>query len=216
MKTKSQIKFIIDLLNNPKSLLELKKWYFYYKQKDKSPLDYKIPWMTFSAIDYLSNYLKKDMELFEYGSGGSTLFFAERVRKIISIEHDKSWYEYEIKILDELNNLELHLIEPDENGIYKNKRDGYQNLYFDNYVNTIDKYDMFDVIIVDGRQRNICFKKALQHIKKNGIIVFDNFDRSYYQKSLDLINDNDFEIINCKGFVPFGTMQSLTTIFQKK
>lgn len=215
MKLNTLTDFLFDIVKNPNSLLELKKWYFYYKQKDKSPLDYKIPWMTFSAIDYLSNYLKKDMELFEYGSGGSTLFFADKVKQVISIEHDKNWYDYEIKTLEILNNLELHLIEPDKSGMYRNKREGYQNLFFDNYVNSIDKYDKFDVIIVDGRQRNICFQKAIKHIKKDGIIVFDNFDRNYYQKSLELIN-NDFEIINCKGFVPFGTMQSLTTLFKKK
>ena len=208
--------FLIDIIKNPKSLLELKKWYFFYRQQNRSPLDYEIPWMTFSTIEYLSHYLTQDMELFEWGSGGSTLFFSQKVKKIISIEHDKEWYNYEINKLSNLKNLELYLIEPEQNGIYKNKRKGYENLYFDSYVNFIDKYDKFDVIIVDGRQRNECFKKALQHVKKDGIIVFDNFDRNYYYKSLKLIDKNEFEIINCRGFVPFGTMQSLTTIFRKK
>ena len=210
-----KIKFIIDLFKNPSSLLELKKWYFYYKQKNRTPLDYEIPWMTFKAINYLSSFLQKDMELFEYGSGGSTLFFARKVKKIISIEHDKSWYNYEINKLKEISNLELFLIEPEKQGKFSNKRKGYRKVFFDKYVNSIDKFEKFDVIIVDGRQRNICFQKAVYHIKKGGIIVFDNFDREYYQKSLNEIDDT-FEIINFQGFVPFGTMQSLTTIFKKK
>jgi predicted O-methyltransferase YrrM len=216
MKITTVMKFVYDILKNPSSLIELNKWWFYYKQKDKSPLNYEIPWMTFKAIDYLSKYLKPEMEIFEWGSGGSTLFFAKRVKKVISIEHDKKWFCYETDLLKKYKNIELHLIEPQKTGIYENKRKEYKGLYFDQYVNSIEKYDKFDVIVIDGRQRNLCLKKAINHIKKGGIIVFDNFDRKYYKKSLMFVNNNMFERIDCYGFVPFGTMQSLTTIFRRK
>jgi len=217
MKINTINKFILDLFKNPSSFLELKKWYYYYKRKDiKTPLDYKIPWMTFGAIEYLSDYLQQNMEVFEYGSGGSTLFFSNKVKKIVSIEHDRNWYDYEINVLSKLKNLELNLVLPEDTGRLKNYRKNYNNKFFDNYVNIIDNYEEFDVIIVDGRQRNDCFKKAIKHIKKNGIIIFDNFDREYYQKSLKYINKNDFDIMNFHGFVPFGTMQSLTTILKRK
>lgn len=31
------------------------------------------PWVTYSFIDYISSRLKLDMDIFEYGSGNSTL-----------------------------------------------------------------------------------------------------------------------------------------------
>jgi hypothetical protein len=217
MKIKTLKRFIMDIFKNPASITELKKWYHYYSKKnEKSPLDYKIPWMTFSAIDYLEKNLTKDMNVFEYGSGGSTLFFSQRVNTITSIEHDKGWYDYELNILSKLNNLELKLIVPQLNGRLLNHGKDYENMYFDNYVNSIDDYeDKFDLIIVDGRQRNECFKKAILKVKCGGVIVFDNFDREHYQKSLECVNATDFEILSFYGFVPFGTMQSLTTIFKK-
>ena len=40
-----------------------------------SPLEIQLPWISYGAIDFLDGYLKPDMTVYEYGSGGSTLFF---------------------------------------------------------------------------------------------------------------------------------------------
>jgi hypothetical protein len=40
-----------------------------------SPLEIELPWISYAAIDFLDGYLKPDMTVYEYGSGGSTLFF---------------------------------------------------------------------------------------------------------------------------------------------
>ncbi len=37
--------------------------------------------------------MTKNLVLFEFGSGNSTLFFAERVKNVISVEHNKEWYQ---------------------------------------------------------------------------------------------------------------------------
>ena len=41
----------------------------------KRPLDLEIPWFSYAAIDFLEDYLQPEMSVFEYGTGGSTLFF---------------------------------------------------------------------------------------------------------------------------------------------
>ena len=51
-------------------------------RSNKSPLIDKRPWISFGAILFLEKILKKDMQVYEYGSGGSTLFFAQRVKCI--------------------------------------------------------------------------------------------------------------------------------------
>src|SRR4051812_37225534 len=56
-----------------------------------SPMKDEVPWMTFGAIEFLQRALREDMVVFEYGSGGSTLFFANRVRRLVTIEHDPEW-----------------------------------------------------------------------------------------------------------------------------
>ncbi|MDM8553380.1 hypothetical protein QUF75_01435 [Desulfococcaceae bacterium HSG7] len=59
----------------------------------KTPLKDVQPWIAFGAIRFLEKHLHEDMHVFEYGIGGSTLFFAKRVKAVVSIEHDKEWYE---------------------------------------------------------------------------------------------------------------------------
>src|SRR4051812_28959184 len=44
----------------------------------KTPLDLEIPWFSYSAVDFLESFLQPSMTVCEYGSGGSTLFFAKR------------------------------------------------------------------------------------------------------------------------------------------
>lgn len=39
------------------------------------PIQFKMPWITFPAIRRIKKFIRKDMIVFEYGSGGSTLFF---------------------------------------------------------------------------------------------------------------------------------------------
>ncbi|MBU6399666.1 MAG: hypothetical protein KGS61_05060, partial [Verrucomicrobia bacterium] len=39
----------------------------------KYPLDLELPWFAYAAIDFLDRYLRPDMRVCEYGSGGSTL-----------------------------------------------------------------------------------------------------------------------------------------------
>jgi putative heme iron utilization protein len=45
------------------------------------------PWLTKEAILLLERLLRPDDIGLEFGSGRSTIWFAERVEKLISIEH---------------------------------------------------------------------------------------------------------------------------------
>jgi hypothetical protein len=38
-------------------------------------LEHEIPWLTFPAISRIEEFLEPSIRVFEYGSGGSTLFF---------------------------------------------------------------------------------------------------------------------------------------------
>src|SRR5262245_52249641 len=51
------------------------------------------PWMTFASIAFLDGALRPDMRVFEWGSGGSTLFFSKRAKEVIAVEDDAEWAE---------------------------------------------------------------------------------------------------------------------------
>ena len=60
---------------------------------NKTPLDLEVPWFSYAAIDFLDEFAEPHMNVFEYGSGGSTLFFARRAKSVLSVEDNRKWYE---------------------------------------------------------------------------------------------------------------------------
>lgn len=139
---------------------------------DKTPLDLEIPWFSYSAIDFLEGFLKPHMTVCEYGSGGSTLFFARRTKSVVSIEDNPKWFELVSRRLQEksIANATLKLAPFD----FKNPV-GFEN---SEYLNAIPD-EPFDVIVVDGSEewtqvRPVCFKHVEKRIKPGGIIIVDD------------------------------------------
>jgi len=209
------LRFIKYLLLHPASFRYFGKWMKYkYFTSSRDTISAALPWMNLEVCDWLVSYLKKDMKLFEWGSGGSTFFYSKLVEEVVSIEYDKGYYEVVKAQLEkhENKNVELVLAPPQEKGKMKSFAPLYAGRYFDKYVATIDQYPdrHFDVIVVDGRQRNECFKRAIRKVKEGGIIVFDNFDREIYKKSQYFDNLN---YTMYKGLMPFNFVIDSTAIF---
>ncbi len=138
----------------------------------RTPLDLESPWFSYASIDYLAAHLTRDMSVCEYGSGGSTLFFARRVKSVFSIEDNEHWFDLVQKSLREksISNVTISLHPYN----FKNP------VAFENskYLHAIPD-EKFDVIVVDGTEewtpvRPACFHHAEKHIKPGGIIVVDD------------------------------------------
>jgi hypothetical protein len=127
----------------------------------------------------------------EYGSGRSTLFFSSCLGNLTSIEHDSSWYNHVKTMLteNEINNVEYKLIPPltPERKSAIEIRDlsafdfeiSNYNEYFSFIVDLPD--DHFDFIIIDGRARVECSKRAVGKLKRGGIFILDNSERLRYE-----------------------------------
>jgi precorrin-6B methylase 2 len=138
----------------------------------KTPTDLELPWFSYSAIDFLEGFLKPDMTVCEYGSGGSTLFFSRRVQSVYSIEDNSEWFNIvsERLLAKNIGNVTLKLCPFD----FKNPV-GFEK---SEYLHVIPD-QKFDVIVVDGseewtRIRPICFEKSESHVKKGGVIIVDD------------------------------------------
>ena len=92
-------------------------WINSYKTKTPVNINFQpIPWVTYSFISYIENRLNKKMNIFEYGAGNSTLYYAEKVNHVISVEHDRKWFE---KILENIpENVQLKHCELQYGGDY--------------------------------------------------------------------------------------------------
>jgi hypothetical protein len=193
-----------------------------------NPLKDEKPWITFSAIDFLEKTLTKEMRVYEYGMGGSTLFFAKRVKEIVSVEHDETWFDLVKESINkkEYNNWEGYLIEaevsvdninidPCNPNFYTSDDKNFTGKIFKKYAMSIDKYpdQYFDLVLIDGRARPSCFKHAYKKVKNGGIIMLDNTDRDYYLIHINAIIGKDTKMLDFPGFCPYLTHISKTSVW---
>ena len=192
-----------------------------------------VPWMNFNAISFLNKFLTKDMTVFEWGSGSSTLFLSHRVHKVISIEHNKEWYSKVNDMLREykVNNLTYKLIEPEyigENADKLNFKDpshnysednAYEKYDFKKYVLSIEEFPdkSFDLIIIDGRARPSCLFHSLKKLKDNGYILIDNTERDYYLEYFIKSEEySKYILIESFAHIPTINQCSKATLINKK
>jgi hypothetical protein len=199
-------------------------WWKYQKKKN-DPLKNDHPWITFKAEEFLRKILQKDMTVFEYGSGSSTLYFSRRVAHVYSIEHHLEWFEFLCKILKKkkIKNVDCRLIEPEtlnENQAvdYFSCSPSYENKNFESYVKSIDTFpdEYFDIVMVDGRSRTACITHAKNKIKIGGYLIVDNSERAYYFSGNDFLkSEKEWESTHFTGPVPYTFEYSKTSFFQK-
>jgi len=199
------------------------------KKNGRSTFVDRRPWLTYRAAKWLDSYLKPGMRVFEYGSGGSTVFFAQRVKRVVSVEHSPEWYKMVKNTFNKLkiSNVEYILKEPEKGA--KREGDcsdphfyvsGFQNKFdqmsFCEYVKVIDNYPdrFFDMVLIDGRARPSCIMHAVKKIKKSGIIVLDNSDRERYKLAESNILCN-YKCVRFFGIGPYSTDPWETAIFLK-
>ena len=188
------------------------------------------PWLTFGAIEWISRKMHPNMKVFEYGSGGSTLFWTSRVKEVVSVEHERLWYDKMKKEFDamQLDQVTYILQEAEDDPHYNQKDPGNPAHYissdenfvgkkFESYVKQIDRYPdhSFDVIVVDGRARPSCIAHAMIKLKAGGFLVVDNSERKYYLAPFRF-PDGEWQRLDFYGAVPYNYHFSQTTIFQKK
>lgn len=145
-----------------------------------------VPWYTWDCVHWLEEWLQPWMAVWEWGSGSSTLFFAQRVAEVWSVEHDPACAEKLQGYLEEFGLAEkTHLLTvPPEGGWlpdFESRDDAYLNTHnFRNYAQAIQAHGVFDLVAVDGRARNACLHEGWPHVKKGGAILLDNVERQYY------------------------------------
>ena len=159
----------------------------------------ELPWMNYSIISFLEERLNKSHDLFEFGSGFSTIFFARRVSTVTSLEYDEKWFETISAKAPE--NATIKFIPNDIDG---------------KYCRAIsDTGRKFDIVIVDGRDRVNCFKQSLICLSESGIILLDDSTRERYIEAFEIANKEGFRTLNFVGLKPTGIGSDRTTIFYR-
>ncbi|HET6513953.1 MAG TPA: hypothetical protein VFG09_02250 [Thermodesulfovibrionales bacterium] len=158
-----------------------------------------LPWITYPSIEFLSKRINSNMSVFEYGSGGSTVWWASRVKDIVSVEHNKEWYRKTLTSVPV--NVKLHYIELDYGRAYSEKISEYKNT--------------FDIVVIDGRDRVNCAKNSIAALKPEGVIIWDNSDREEYSEGYQFLLENGFRKIEFIGLAPICPFKAETAIFYR-
>lgn len=156
--------------------------------KDGNP----IPWFTYPAIDYLDQLDLSDKVMLEWGAGNSSLFFSSRVKEIFSVEHNEEWLK-KVKSFGLKN----------QNIVFA------EQAHYADFPKSFQR--SFDIILIDGIERNDCATTTLKLIKSDGLIILDNSDR--HDDIAKILRDNNFIQIDFHGFGPINNYTWTTSIF---
>lgn len=184
------IRFLVVMLASPGQRKHIYRWLRSLRRDFL--LEAGLPWITFDAMDYIQAWLPSGARVFEYGSGGSTLFWLRLGATCVSVEHDPTWYARVRQRLGQSAPIDYRLVLPepgnvadgevDDPSLYLSADPAFQGFSFRKYVSQIDEYpdDYFDLILIDGRARPSCLAHSVAKVKPGGLIVLDNAERSYY------------------------------------
>lgn len=168
----------------------------------KSPVDGEenpIPWVTYSFIDFIKERIKKQHTVFEFGSGNSTFFYAKYAGIVVSVEHDKEWYDKIVK--EKPENSEMIFCELVRGGDYCKM--------------PVKLEETFDIIIVDGRDRVNCCKQAVDALSPTGVIVLDDSEREFYREAVDFLLKKRFKQLAFTGISPGLFYRKATSVFYR-
>lgn len=208
-----------------------KRWQQSFLPGRNSIVD-ELPWINFLALDFLSQHLKPEYKVFEFGGGGSTLFFCKYTAEVTTVEDHAEWFKTLTETVEKKgyrhwkgffispepvnNSIPRSHIRPSD---FKSSVKGLENYSFEKYARTIDQYPegSFDLILVDGRARPSCIRQAIPRLKPGGLLVVDNTERPHYLAAFQDIIGTKFTIEEDRmAPVAYTPDFTRTTILRKK
>jgi hypothetical protein len=176
-------------------------WFFSFSSgkpvdSNKNP----IPWFTYPAIDFITNRLNNNLDVLEFGSGNSTLYFAGKVKTVTTVEHNSDWYSKLNSIATEKVNL---VLSPSDS--------------VKDYVGVVESINKnFELIIIDGLHRNECVATATDRLTEKGVIILDDSERDEYKDGLGYLNEKGFKRLDFWGISAGILFKKCTTVFYKQ
>lgn len=163
---------------------------------DGSPL----PWYTYPAIHFLEDRIGRDMTVFEYGSGHSTLWWARRVAHVTAVESDPAWVARLTPRLPP--NVDLRHREAGPSGGYATAAP--------------ESGRRFDVVVIDGEDRSACALACVSALADGGVVVWDNSDwGALWKEGMNHLEASGFRHLDFRGLTPLSWHEWTTSVFYR-
>ncbi|MGI8773568.1 MAG: FkbM family methyltransferase [Actinomycetota bacterium] len=172
-------------------------WYRSYQaQRSVDARSEPLPWYTYACSAFITERLPPEARVFEYGSGGSTRWYASRVAEVIAVEHDPEWVDSEDAAAPGHARIILRE-DPDA------------------YVREIANHGLFQVVVVDGLYRSRCVPFVPDALTEDGIIVWDNSDREEFREAMHMLQEKGFKELPFSGMGPVNVYGWTTSILYR-
>ena len=174
-----------------------------------------LPWYPIPFIKFLDERLTTNLNVFEFGSGNSSKWYAKRVKYVVSVENNAVWYKTRLESLEE--NSECHLFESYPVAHYLNSVFSKEDSEPTSYAKSIRELGLHaDIIVVDGIDRNNCIFEAIQIAGPKTVIILDNLEYAKgFELGLGFLEQAGFRSLSFWGIAPGELLESCTGIFYK-
>lgn len=166
--------FIAAGIRSPRDLLDYAR---HIPAWGRQPSELEIPWFSYGAIRFLAAHVNRGHAVFEFGSGGSSFFFARRAASVTAMETHATWHDRvrTMAAARGITNLDCQL-HPLGDGQLENYR---ASPFFQRVRDR-----PWDIIVIDcfcgflhgsyGELRRHAFEVSLDHVSPGGLIVLDD------------------------------------------
>jgi hypothetical protein len=174
-----------------------------------------VPWWTYSSIDAVEAWLRarrRPIRVFEFGSGASTLWLAQRADEVHTVEHHAGFAaRMRAEFAKHSNISPRHVEAPaSDRPRVASGKSGNRGFDFADYVATIDRVGgTFDLIVIDGRAREACLRASIPHLAPDGLIVYDNSRRRRYRRAIEASGLTERRLTGLTPTLPYPEQTSL-------
>jgi hypothetical protein len=134
------------------------------------------PWLTAEATKVLDAWLRPDHVGIEWGSGRSTRWFAQRVGRLVSVEHDAGWHALVSDQLEDvgINHVDYRLLPVEPERV--ETPEWIAAMFASEYVRAVDVFGprSVDFALVDGMYRSACALAVIPKLRSGALLIVDN------------------------------------------
>lgn len=173
-----------------------------------TPIQAALPWISWSCIHFLREQIRPGLRVFEWGGGGSTIFFASAGCYVTTVESNRDWFKRITKRLELFEGeprprVDLRLVEGAED----------QPDCLRSYIGQVHDGGPWDLVLVDGVGPRIrCIEEAQRELKSGGLLIVDNAGRLDLS-SVSAILAGEFKRLEFPGFGPCRIRPTKTDIY---
>jgi len=173
----------------------------------KSAIELALPWMSWKAIDFLESYVQPGLRVFEWGGGGSTLFFSRRGCHVTTVESNEKWLQVINASRQQGNagegSMAIRFIPAETQAPEK----------IAEYIHSVNEGAPWDIVIVDGLERSYlsrmdCLREVPGMVKKGGLLIVDDSYRALYREIPDILHGWKREVFRGLGSARLGVTQT--------